>query len=75
MITELGDRIYLSTGYFNKELETIKRNQSKLDNSIAKIKSELKAMNSRLNNAKERISHWGHAIMETTQSAADKKTN
>ena len=34
-----------------KELETIKRNQSKLDNSIAEIKSELKVMNSRLNNA------------------------
>ena len=30
VITELGDRIYLSTGYFNKELETIKKTKSKI---------------------------------------------
>lgn len=37
--------------YCNKELQTMKRNQSKLDDSIAKTKTKLKAMNSRLNNA------------------------
>ena len=43
----------INADHCNKELETIKRNQSKSDNSIAKIKSELRATNSRLNNAKE----------------------
>ena len=37
----------------NKKLETIKRNQSKLDNSIAEIKTDLKAMNNTLNNEEE----------------------
>ena len=32
----------------NKEWETVKMNQSKLDNSIAKMKTNLEAMNSRL---------------------------
>ena len=38
---------------FNKEVETIKRNQSKLTNLIAEINTELKAMNSKLNNVEE----------------------
>ena len=32
----------------NKELETIKRNQEKLENSFAEIKTECKAIGSRL---------------------------
>ena len=42
-----------NAGHWNKELETTKRNQSKLDNSIAQIKNQQKAMNSRLNNEEE----------------------
>ena len=42
--------------HWNKELETTKRNQSKLDYSIAQIKNQQKAMNSRLNNEEELIS-------------------
>ena len=34
--------------HWNKEWETVKMNQSKLDNSIAKIKTNLEAVNSRL---------------------------
>ena len=52
----------------NKELATIKKNKSKLDNSIAEIKTNLGAMNSRLDNTKERISGLEDKIMEITQS-------
>ena len=37
----------------NKELEIIKRSQLKLENSFAKMKAELKAINSKLNNTEE----------------------
>ena len=37
----------------NKELETMRRSQLKLDNSTAKIKNKLKATNSTLNNEEE----------------------
>ena len=46
----------------NKELETIKRGQLKLYNSIAKMKTELKSINSKLNNTKQK------SDLETTQS-------
>ena len=36
-----------------KQLETKKRSQSKLDNSIAEIKTELNAIKTRLNNAEK----------------------
>ena len=36
-----------------KELETIRWSQKKLDNSFAETKAELKALNSRKNNAEE----------------------
>ena len=49
------------------ELETIKRNQVKLENSFAEAKAELKAMNHKLNNA-EWISDMEDKIMEITQS-------
>lgn len=37
----------------NKELESVKKNQSKLDSSIGEIKTNLEAINSRLNNKEE----------------------
>ena len=37
---------YRNADHCNKELETIKRDQSQLDDSIAKIKTELKVMHS-----------------------------
>ena len=40
-----------NANYCNKELETIKKDQSKLDNLTAKIKTQPKAINSKLNNA------------------------
>ena len=47
----------------NKELETIKKIQSKLNNSTAKIKINLEVKNSRLNNA-EWISDLNNGIPE-----------
>ena len=39
--------------YCKKELETLMRTQENLENPFAKMKSELKGMNSRMNNAEE----------------------
>ena len=39
--------------YYKKELETIRRNQEKLENSFAKMKAELKVVHSRMNNAEK----------------------
>ena len=50
MLKELRKSIDRNADHCNMELETLKRNQSKLDNSITKIKTNLEAMNSRLNN-------------------------
>ena len=38
-----------------KEIRTIRRSQEKLENSFADTKAELKAMNTRMNNAEERM--------------------
>ena len=50
------------------KLETIKRNQGKLENSFAKMKAELKTMNSRMINAEEQISDLEDRILEVTHS-------
>ena len=39
--------------YIRKELENIRRNQEKLENSFAEIQTELKALKSKMNNAEE----------------------
>ena len=54
MLKELRKAIDRNEDHCNKELETIKRSQSKLDNPIAEMKTELKAINSKLNNAEEK---------------------
>ena len=43
-------------------------NQSKLDNSIVGMKTNLEAMNSTLNDTEGQISDLEDRIMETTQS-------
>ena len=47
---------------------TVKRNQEKLENSFTETKAELKAKDSRMNNAEERKSDLEDKIMEITQS-------
>jgi len=43
MLKELRKIINRNTDHFNKELKTINRNRSKLDNSVAKVKIHLKS--------------------------------
>ena len=50
-----------------KELENI-RSDEKLENSFAEIKMELKAVKTRMNNAKKRISDVEDRIIEITQT-------
>ena len=65
---ELRKAIKRNAEHCKKELETIKRNQEKLENSFTEMKAELKAMNSRMNNAEESISDLEDRKMEITQS-------
>ena len=58
----------VNTDHFNKELENIKKTQSKKDNLISEIKSTLETKNSRLNDTEEHISDLEDRIMEITQS-------
>ena len=51
---------------FRKELENIRRNQEKLENSFAEIQTELKSPKGRMKNAKEWNSDLEHIIMEIT---------
>ena len=53
---ELRKAIDINADYCKKELETIKRNQVKLENSFAETKAELKPRHSKLNNVEEQIS-------------------
>ena len=53
MLKELRKIIDRNADHCNKELKTIKRKQSKLDNSSVKIQTNLEAVNSRLNNSEE----------------------
>ena len=50
-----------------KELETIKRNQVKLENSFAETKAELKPKHSKLNNVEKQISDLEDRIMKIIQ--------
>ena len=50
IMKELRKVINRNAHYCEKELETIRRSQEKLEHSFAK-KAELKAMNRRMNNA------------------------
>ena len=53
ILTELRKAINRNADYCKRELKTIRRSQEKLETSFAEVKAELKAMNSRMNNAEE----------------------
>lgn len=53
MLKELRKVIDRNTDYCKMGLGTIKRNQQKLEHSFAETKAELKAINSKINNAEE----------------------
>ena len=51
---------------YRKKLENIRRNIEKLENSFAETQTELKAIKSIMNNAKEQISDLKDRIMKIT---------
>ena len=57
-----------NTDSFRTELENIRRNQEKFENSFAETQTELKTLKSRMNNAEEWISDLEDRIMEITLS-------
>ena len=59
---------------FRKELENIRRSQDKLENSFAEMQAELKALNSRMNNAEEWKSDLEDRITEITLSGQQTET-
>ena len=59
--------------YFRKELENIRRNHEKLENSFPETKAEFEALRSRMNNAEEQISDLEDRIMEITQWGQQKE--
>ena len=65
---ELRKVIDRNADYCKKELESMRRNQEKLENSFGETEAELKAMDSRMNNAKEQIRFLKDRIREITQS-------
>ena len=67
MLTELWKTIDRNADHCNKELETVKRSQSKFNSSTAEMKLKLKTINIKLNNA-EQISDLENRIMEIIQS-------
>ena len=70
---ELRTVINSNTDYFKKELDIIGKRQEKLENSFAEMKTELKALNSRINNAEEQISDLKDRIIKIIQSGKEKK--
>ena len=53
ILKELRTDMNNNADYFRKELENIRRNMEKLENSFAEAQTELKALNSKMNNAEE----------------------
>ena len=53
ILKELRKAINRNADHCNKELETIKMSQLKLENPFAEMKAEQKAINSKLDNAEE----------------------
>ena len=56
ILKEFRQAISRNEDYYKNELKTLKRSQENLENSFAKMKTVLKAMISRLNNAEKQIS-------------------
>ena len=68
MLKESGKTTNKNADLYNKKLKTTKRDQLKLENSFAEIKSELKTTNSKLDKAEEWISALKGKTTEITQS-------
>ena len=58
----------MNADYFKRELEYIRRDTEKSENSFAEMQTELKTLKSRKNHAEGQISHLEDRIKEITQS-------
>ena len=58
---------------FNEDLENIRKNQSKLKNTITEIKNTPKGINSRVDDTEELISDLKDRIVKITQSEPQKE--
>ena len=67
ILKELWEDMNSNADHFRKELENKRRSQEKLENSFAEMQAKLKALKSRMNNAREWISDLEGRIMEITQ--------
>ena len=72
MLQELKKITDRNSDHCNKELATINMNQSKVDNTLDKIRANIDAINSRLN-YREQISDLENRMMAITQSQQLKK--
>ena len=68
ILKELREDMNSNADSSRKDLENIRRSQEKLENSFAEMQAEVKAVNSRMNNAEEQISDGEDRITEITQS-------
>ena len=73
MIQNLGNRMEKIQETFNKDLEELKRKQTKMNNTINEIKNSLEGINSRITEAEERISDLEDKIMEVTTVEQNKE--
>ena len=53
ILKELREDINSNADSFRKELENIRRSKEKVENSFAEIRTELKAIKNRMNNAEK----------------------
>ena len=73
MIQNLGNRMEKIQETFNKDLEELKSKQTMMSNTINEIKIFLEAINSRINEAEERISDLEDKIVEITTTEQNKE--
>ena len=65
----------VNTDHFNKELENIKKTQSKKDNLISEIKNSIEGINSRITDTEEQISDLEDKIVEITTAEQNNEKN
>ena len=71
MVQNLGNRMQKIQETFNEDLEELKRKH--MNNTINEIKNTLEGINSRITEAKERISHLEDKIVEITTVQQNKE--
>ena len=71
MIQNLGNRMQKIQETFNEDLEELKSKH--MNNTINEIKNTLEGINSRITEAKERISHLEDKIVEITTVQQNKE--